>query len=157
MANSKVEIRFDGPEHHELELPDGQIINGGDTAKVAAEVAEELTTAPYLDVSVVDGEELVERTREEVLQDKGHDELVEIATTAGVFNPGLIADDDELVAAILEAEAPDEERAQRLVDNNSREELDTLARSVGVEDPESLDNKQAVAEAIVNREAEARS
>lgn len=49
-----------------------------------------------------------------------------------------------------------EESKTALIENNSREELDQLARNEGIEDPEVFDTKEELAEAILaNREEDA--
>ena len=45
-------IKFNAPKHHVLVLPSGKSINGGQKATVPDEVALELTTAPYTDVTI---------------------------------------------------------------------------------------------------------
>jgi hypothetical protein len=68
---------------------------------------------------------------------------------------GEYADKAEDQHAAPEAQQPSAEAgsesvsAEQLVEQNDRESLDRLAEEAGVENPESLPNKQAVAEAIV--------
>lgn len=50
-------------------------------------------------------------------------------------------------------EASDEVTVESLIKNNSREELNALAKEAGVEDPEKLENKPEVAQAIVDVKA----
>lgn len=51
--------------------------------------------------------------------------------------------------ADVPTDEPDERTADQLVDDHSRDELNDLARSAGVDAPEDLDNKGQVAAAIV--------
>lgn len=98
---SKVTIRFKAPEHHQLVINDKLTVQGGGTADVTKEVAEELTTAPYLDVELVEGE-LPQPDERELLMGKERDELNELAEQEGVISPGLLKNKGEVADAILE-------------------------------------------------------
>lgn len=52
-------------------------------------------------------------------------------------------------SVVVTDDAPDTRTADELVDDYTRAELDDLARDAGVDDPDALDNKSQVAEAIV--------
>ncbi len=55
-------IRFDGPEGDTLRVGDRELTRG-QTAEVPDEVAEELVTAPYVAVSLVEGSRPAEPQR----------------------------------------------------------------------------------------------
>ena len=119
-------IRFNAPPHHALEATDPASdrevrIAGGGTADVSDQLAEELATAPYCDVEIVDGEPAFE----------------------GDFAAGgVVPPTTDSVQETVEIETDED------LSKLNRPELNDLAKQVGVEDPEYLPNRDAVIDEI---------
>lgn len=83
-------------------------------------------------------------------RDEGYvGELSEEQLQAAQDDPYIVVQDAEAAEA---SDEPQESELERLVKKN-RKQLDKLAKKAGVEKPEELKDKQAVAEAIVAAEA----
>ena len=91
-------IRFNAPSHHVLEVGD-QTVHGGEELLVTDDVAAELLTAPYIDVTEVEGEGISTSLPRERLN--------ELAEQAGVGNPEDLPNKDAVITAIEEAQEPE--------------------------------------------------
>lgn len=102
-----VEIRFNAPTKHTLEFTDVETgeehkLPGRGIALVSERQAEELATAPYADVDILD--ELPE-TAEDLAKHNTRPVLEALARESGVSSPEDLPNKAAIAAAIVEAES----------------------------------------------------
>lgn len=101
-------IRFNAPAHHTLLVGD-RVIAGGTTVALPDDQADELLTAPYVDMTEV----------EENLGALDRGALDEFAGQAGVEDPAALPNKNAVIAAINEPQA---EAAGDIAYDNDKED-----------------------------------
>lgn len=150
---------------HKIELiPSG--VSGARSTMFRCGQKFEIGEAKILDLTKEQLEEFKNDWRFKVSDSKDSGEKISggtIATsetippTEGIFTEDSSTDE---VATVADSDVTQEEEAgdevetegnlEELLKNNSRDELDSIAKGLGIDDPENLQNKTEVAQAIID-------